>query len=152
MVVSGGVWIMSGGVWSLSGGVWSMSGGVNEYRLICPDLMIWADIFSEVCNRCTDALMLLMLLLLIKCKLVSSTSQWDSLIIWVSHSCTTSSSCSSDTCDTTKRLRGKGSCYCLWSPKGLMLCVSVYVRVTVRLLAHQLLSGRVATLIYAAQQ
>ena len=48
-----------------------MSGGVNEYRLICLDLMIWADIFSEACNRCTDALMLLMLLLLIKCKLAS---------------------------------------------------------------------------------
>ena len=35
--------------------------------------------------------------------------------------------------------------------KGLMLCVSVCVRVTVRLLAHQLLSRRVATLIYDQQ-
>ena len=49
-----------------------------------------------------DALMLLMILMcwsndaadalmLIKCKLVSSPFLWDSLIIWVSHSCTTSS-------------------------------------------------------------
>ena len=70
LVVSGPCLMVSGGVWSMSGDVWGMSGGVNEYRLICPDLMIWADIFSEVCDRCTDALMLLMLLLVIKCKLV----------------------------------------------------------------------------------
>ena len=48
--------MVSGGVWSMSGGVWSSSGDANGYRLICPDLMyIWADIFSDACNQCTDA-------------------------------------------------------------------------------------------------
>ena len=43
------------------------------------------------CCWCADAADVLMVALLIKCKLVSSPSKWHGLIIWVLHSCTTSS-------------------------------------------------------------
>ena len=47
------------------------------------------------CCCCTDAADQMMLLLLIKCKLVLKPILRDSLIIWVSHSCTMSSSVTS---------------------------------------------------------
>ena len=107
LVVSGPCLLVSGGVWSLSGGVWTMSGGVMNIGWYDLTWCMWADIFSEVCNRCTDATDALMLLMCwcadaacwcadadVADKMqigVQPIFKWESLIIWVSYSCTTSS-------------------------------------------------------------